>query len=192
MYNNQRTGTKHLLGKRLTVGLALIVAALIAFGLWHHFHANTTSGNSNGGTANTAAKTSQSAKPAKKVPTSNNSASRNAGGSTDTNGQTSATTDPSQWTTSSSGLVTVKQPIANSTLKSGDSLSGSAKNVSKVNWRLVDDKVGVIATGALNVVNGNFSGILHFNPQGNSGHLDVFSTNSQGVEYNEVRIDLSY
>ncbi len=187
MYSNQRTGTKHPLGKRLVIGLVIVVAALVAFGAWRHFHTDTTSETSGNGTANTA-----STKPAKKVPTSNNKAPANAGGATDTNGQTSTTTDPSQWTVSDSGLITVKQPVANATLKSGDSLSGSAKNISKISWRLVDDKVGVIATGDLNVVKGDFSGILHFKPQGNSGHLDVFSTNSRGVEYNEVKIDLSY
>jgi cytoskeletal protein RodZ len=123
-----------------------------------------------------------------KTPTSNNS---EPGGATDNNGSNVPSTPSNQWATSATGYITVKSPLANSTLKDGDVLAGSAE-VSQVSYSLIDNSVGVISQGQLNVVNGNFSGALHFQPQGTGGRLDVFSTNSQGVEYNEVQVNVSF
>ncbi|HUD06360.1 MAG TPA: hypothetical protein VMR34_00585 [Candidatus Saccharimonadales bacterium] len=124
-----------------------------------------------------------------KISTSTNSSP--GGGAIDTNGQAGAETSPSQWTTSQSGAITVKQPIANGTLQTGDVLSGSA-TVSQVSFTLIDNDVGVIAQGTLNVINGNFSGTLQFMPKASSGRLDVYSTNSLGVEYNQVQISVNF
>jgi len=110
---------------------------------------------------------------------------------TSTNGTAVPNTNPSQWVTSASGIITVKSPVANEQLASGSTLAGSAK-VSQVDYTLIDNVVGVIDTGSLNVVNGNFSGTLNFQPQGTGGRLDVYTTNSQGVEYNEVQINVSF
>jgi hypothetical protein len=110
----------------------------------------------------------------------------------DTNGQSAANTSPSQWATSASGLITLKSPVANSTFKSGGTISGTAK-VSKVWYRLVDDNSGVISQGApLNVVNGKFSATLRFHAYGKTGHLDVFSFNSNGAEANEVSVKVNF
>jgi len=132
---------------------------------------------------------SNTAPPAAKSPAAGSSTLISGG--TDTNGAANASTDPSQWVVSDSGNITVKQPVANAKLQSGAVLSGSAK-VSTVNFRLIDSNVGVISEGTLNVVNGNFSGTLNFTPQSSSGRLDVFSTDSQGVELNEVQISVSF
>jgi hypothetical protein len=113
------------------------------------------------------------------------------GGAKDTNGTAGASTDPGKWVVSQSGNITVKQPIANASLKSGGILSGSSK-LDKVNFRLIDSNVGVIAQGTLSVVNGNFSGTLSFTPQGATGRLDVFSTDAEGVELNEVQISVRF
>lgn len=122
---------------------------------------------------------------------SSSPSTRNAGGATDTQGSTTPSTSPNQWTTSASGNITVKQPVANAILQDGSKIVGSAK-VSQVNYRLKDNRVGVIAQGALSVSGGNFSGILHFQPQGTGGQLDIFSTDSSGIEYNEVQINVSF
>lgn len=129
--------------------------------------------------------------PEKKSTSGNADTNRNSGGAKDTKGTTKTTTDSSQWTVSASGNITVKSPVANQTIKNGSVLSGSAK-VSQIHYRLSDNKVGVIAQGALDVVNGNFSGVLKFSSQGSGGRLDVFSTDSQGVEYNEVQINVGF
>jgi len=120
-----------------------------------------------------------------------NSGSRDIGNATDTNGTASSSTNSNQWVTSASDVITVKQPLANAKFQNGDTLSGSSK-VSPVHYRLSDNKVGVISQGVLNVVNGNFSGAIHFNPQGTGGRLDVFSTDTGGVEYNEIQINVSF
>jgi hypothetical protein len=118
-------------------------------------------------------------------------ASTPEGGAKDTGGSAAVSTDPSKWIVSQSGNITVKQPIANATLRNGNVLSGSSK-LDKVNFRLIDADVGVIAQGTLNVVNGNFSGTLSFTPHATAGRLDVFSTDSQGVELNEVQISVRF
>lgn len=134
--------------------------------------------------------TNKPSAPAAKTPTAN------AGGladgtATDTHGTSAGSNDPSKWVTSASGLITVKSPVANSTLHSGDIIAGSAK-VSQISYRLKDNLAGKIAEGTLSVVNGNFSGKLSFSHQGTGGQLDIFTTNDLGVEYNEVQINVSF
>lgn len=128
---------------------------------------------------------------AAKTPATSAAASTPGGGK-DTNGSVSASTSPGQWVVSQSGNITVKQPVANAALQSGAVLSGSAK-VGTVNFRLIDSKVGVISEGTLNVVNGNFSGVLSFTSQSSTGRLDVFSTDTPGgPELNEVQISVGF
>ena len=118
----------------------------------------------------------------------------NQGTATDENGQVPSTgvpTDPSQWSTSTSGLITVKLPGSNSTIQSGTTLTGSS-SVDQVQYRLTDDKVGVISQGSISVVNGNFTASINFMAHGNTGRLDVFSTDSTGKEYNEVQIPINF
>ena len=115
------------------------------------------------------------------------------GGATDQNGQTSSTTttNSSQWTTASSGQLTVEQPAQNALVKNGDTLSGTAK-FNTVQFRIIDNSVGVVAQGSLNVVGGNFSGVLNFRAQSTSGRLDVFSYDpTTGAEINEVQIPIT-
>jgi hypothetical protein len=116
-----------------------------------------------------------------------NSASQ--GGAIDNQGAGTAQTPSSQWTSSESGAITLYSPTASSTLRSGGIISGTAK-VGTVQYRLVDDQVGVLAQGSLSVVNGKFSGTLQFTPHSSSGKLSVFSFNGSGAEINRVEINL--
>lgn len=109
---------------------------------------------------------------------------------TDTGGQV-ATTSPSSWTNSSSGQITLKSPASRAKLQTGFDLSGSSQT-SQVQYRLLDDKVGVISMGSLNVMNGNFSGKVSFKTTDTSGRLDVFSYDNNGAEINEIQIPVSY
>jgi hypothetical protein len=199
--NKIRTNRRFLLTHRLVMPLVLLCVAAVTLAVLeitnttHFFHkANSSKVVVTAGTP-VAPKTSSS--PAQSTPktatgnSSNLDATRNSGVAVDTKGSAPASTDSSQWTISSSGLITVKQPTANSRLQDGSSIVGSSK-LDQVHYRLKDNKVGVIAQGTLDVVNGNFSGTLHFQPQGTGGQLDVFSTDSQGVEYNEVQIYVSF
>lgn len=129
--------------------------------------------------------------PSEKKPTP--SGGINQGTSKDNNGVSSTpiTSQPGQWTQSVSGVITVKQPLANSTLKNGDSVSGSA-GVSRVQYRLIDNQVGVISQGFISVVGGNFSATISFTPHSSSGRLDVFSTDQNGKEINEVQLPVNF
>lgn len=121
----------------------------------------------------------------------NGSGSVNQGTSKDQNGNIPSTPNPTTWQQSASGLITLKQPSANSTLQSGFELSGSA-SVSKVQYRLIDNEVGVISQGFISIVNGSFGATISFQPHASSGRLDVFSTNDSGAETNEVQIPVKF
>ena len=113
------------------------------------------------------------------------------GGATDNHGQSSSSSvDQTTWKTSDSGVITLKRPVSGSALKLGDELSGAAA-LDKIQYRLVDNAVGVIAQGSLSVVNGDFSGTLQFHAQSKTGLLVVFSFDSQGREINRVEIPVT-
>ena len=120
-----------------------------------------------------------------------NNSQRVIGGAINTNGQNNSLTPQGSWTSSSSGLIILHQPVNNSTLSNGAVINGTAK-VSTVNYTLIDNKVGVISQGSLNVVNGVFSGKMIFSPQSNTGRLDVYSTNQQEVQLNEIEINVNF
>lgn len=170
--------------------VVLVIAALELTNVTHFFHQRPqTTQVVVAGTPIQAPKNTSKATPGK--PISNTSGSRNSGGATDTHGSVTPQTASNQWVTSASGYITVKQPTANSKLQSGDTISGTAK-VDKIHYRLKDNKVGQVAEGTLSVVDGKFSGTLHFTPQGTGGRLDIFSTDTQGVEYNEIQINVVF
>jgi hypothetical protein len=121
------------------------------------------------------------------------SSGTNKGTVADNQGQAGSpvNTSPSQWTTSASGVITVKQPISSATIKSGVQLAGTA-TVSKIQYRLIDNQSGVVSEGFINVVNGNFSGNISFQSHSSSGRLDVFTATDTGVESNEVQIPVNF
>jgi cytoskeletal protein RodZ len=108
-----------------------------------------------------------------------------------TQAATDVPTDPSKWSVSASGAITVKLPSSNGTIQSGATLTGTA-TVAQVQYRLTDNQVGVISAGPVNVVNGSFTAAMNFTSHGSSGRLDVFSTDASGKEYNEVQIPVSF
>ncbi len=180
--------------KKFWIIAAVLLVLIVASGAyWWHFVRTpaikeiTKAGNFS--TNNTPANSVNNPAP-KKTPTSSN-AQHSIGGPTDSNGQATANTNSSQWITSSSGNITVEQPLANASIHSGTTLSGTAK-VNAVNYRLIDASVGVISEGTLNVVNGKFSGNLNFTPHSSGGRLDVFSTAPNGAELNEIEIAVNF
>lgn len=109
------------------------------------------------------------------------------GGATDNHGDKAAAPGETG-ASSASGVVTVVSPAQNGTLASGDTVRGSATSSNQVQYRLIDDNVGVIAQGALSVTNGTFSGVLQFKSHATTGRLDIFTLNDQGQEINEVQL----
>jgi len=51
--------------------------------------------------------------------------------------------------------------------------------------------MGVISQGIIQVVNGKFSATVNFPSHSNSGRLDVYSTDSNGKEINEVQLNVT-
>lgn len=96
------------------------------------------------------------------------------------------------WTKSADGSsVVVYGPVANQTLKSGQKLTGTS-TASVVNFRLIDNIQGVIATGTVNVVDGKFSGTFDFSTTADQGQVDIFTTKSNGSEANTVSIPVRF
>jgi hypothetical protein len=115
------------------------------------------------------------------------------GTATDNAGQspTPITSSQNQWTQSQSGVITLQQPIASSTIASGFVLNGLA-SVSSVSYTLIDNQSGVISQGVIKVVGGKFSATVGFKSTSTTGRLDVFSTDPNGKEINEVQIPVNF
>lgn len=183
---------KHPLFRRrwLLVSLLIVIAGGGYFA-WNHYHHKAPASSPAAYTSGSKVTAAPPDNNAQRTPVSQNTAT-NQGGAVDKNGQSSSTpTDSSQWSTSTSGLLTLKTPVKNANFKSGDSIYGAASS-GPVQFRLIDNQVGVIAQGSINVVNGNFSAVASFKAYGSGGRLDVFNTDSNGKEINEVQVPVSF
>jgi hypothetical protein len=136
--------------------------------------------------------------PPKPVPNNGNkqpaaSSEINQGTATDNHGtvSTPVSSPSNQWAVSQSGVITVKEPTQGSTIKSGAALVGTA-TVNQVQYTLIDNQVGVISQGNVSVVDGTFSASMNFHAYANSGRLDVYSTDSNGKQNNEVEIPVDF
>jgi len=165
---------------------SLLIAIVAIWWAWNHWHKNNTA------SSNTTAPTATAPVNSKgdKVPTTPNSA--NQGTPTDKNGSSTNNLPSSdQWLTSASGVITVKLPTSNTTFKSGDTMTGSAK-VDQVQYILIDNQAGVVSQGPVKVVNGTFTAAINFKAYGDSGRLDVFTTEPNGKEINLVQVPLKF
>lgn len=180
----------HKLASLAVLVVVIVIALAFAYsGSW--FNSGSSTKVVVAGNPVAAPAVNKTTQPVKKAPQSSAGGSVARGGVTDTRGSNSGSSNSSQWVTSASGVITVKSPTANATLRSGDVIAGSAK-VSQIHYRLKDNRAGQIAEGTLSVVNGNFSGKIHFSPQGTGGQLDIFTTDDMGIEYNEVQINVAF
>jgi len=103
-----------------------------------------------------------------------------------------STPPTSQQVSSESGAITIYSPASEETIKSGSVVSGKA-SVSKVYFRLIDDAVGMIAQGPIDVTNGTFSAILQFTAQGKNGVLKLYSIDDATKrEINQVKVNVKY
>ncbi len=177
----RRNGQQRTL-KLILFILVLIVLAVLILELTnttHFFHKQNPTGT-----------TTQTAPSIKSNNPSTSGGSIQESNITDKQGQGQVTTPSSQWATSSSGLITLKQPTSGSTLKSGDLIAGSAK-VTQVWYRLVDNQAGQIGQGPINISGGKFSANISFKASSSTGHLDIFSF-QDGKEANEISINLNF
>ncbi|HUD10508.1 MAG TPA: hypothetical protein VMR28_02425 [Candidatus Saccharimonadales bacterium] len=187
---HKRSGTNK---KKLLFGLLIIVLVIGAVAIYWHYHNKNLNlaANTSSQTAPKGATSKASQQPTKQSTVTNTTTDK--GGVIDQNGQATGSLPPSsQWVSSTSGIITLQQPSPNTTVNSGDTLSGLAK-VNDVQFILSDDSVGLIAQGNLTVVNGKFSGILQFTPHSNGGKLEVYYPNpTNGAEEDIIEIDVSF
>lgn len=116
------------------------------------------------------------------------------GGATDNKGDDTPTTPNSPSTSSANGVITVAGLAQDSQVGSGDVLHGTVtdKTLTQVQFRIIDDSVGVVGQGQLAVVNGSFSGTLSFTSRSGTGRVDVYSFDSMSSEINTVEIPVRF
>ena len=123
-----------------------------------------------------------------------NSGSHNYGGVVDQPGSQSGFSLPpsNEWTSSSNNEITLQYPVKTTAFASGDQIVGLS-SVSPVNFIIVDNSVGQIAEGDLNVVNGKFNATVKFTAHSNSGELQIYHPNpTNGAEEDVININLSF
>ncbi len=180
---------RHVKVKLLAVALVVVCVGVIAFLLIDNrqhprvttlspvIHQITTQSTSSNTTS--------------KSPSTSNGISQGTSTNNSNPSSTPVNTSESQWTTSQSGVITVKEPYNDQTISSGFTLTGTS-TVNNVQYTLIDNDVGVISQGALNVVNGNFSAAINYQAYATSGRLDVYSTEPNGRQINEVEIMVNF
>ncbi len=170
----------------------LIIAVLLAAGLagafyykkQHHNEAETTSPS----------KTAQSSySGGKDRPANGGSTGNSQGGAIDNDGDSGTSTPSEPTIPASTGKITVAGLASGGLLTSGMQLHGTtATDVTQVQFRVIDEEVGVLGQGQLKVVNGSFSGTLQFTPRSDTGRLDVYSFDTAGSEINNIEIPVRF
>ena len=177
--------------KKLTyfVILILIIALVAIFLIIYNKNSKSSSTNSK---TNSFIPKGNTSKPTNHSLT--NSGSPNSGGVvSQTGSQTGFSLPPSnEWTSSSNNEITLQYPVNSTTFKSGDQIVGLS-SVSPVDFIIVDNSVGQIASGNLNVVNGKFNATVKFTAHSNSGELQIYHPNpNNGAEEDVININLSF
>jgi len=187
---------RQLLNKKIIIALSIIlvmVAALI------YLYARNTNNNEAAQPTSTVKTTSTAPSAQEDFSAGDdrgepgNTLSEDKGSATvvDNNGQTNKQTSPDKWLSSMSGDVTVYSPSSGQLTRSGDQISGKT-TLSSVNFRIIDNVSGVIATGKLKVVKGKFSGTIDFQSNAKKGRIDVFGTLASGKEFSNIEIPVNF
>jgi len=92
---------------------------------------------------------------------------------------------------SASGMITLFTPKENQKLSDGVSVEGKS-SVDAVQYRLKDSLHGVISQGRLTVKNGVFSGTLKIHTNATEGTFEVYSSDAQGREVNNIKVEVRY
>jgi len=171
---------------RHKVWLILLIMIIAGLWLWHDHRSKPSTPSSSPTTGASSSDDSTASSTKSQVPASS---SANQGGAVDKKGQGVEKPSGSDAATSNSTNITLYSPTATATLHPGDTIIGAAK-VEKVEYRLVDDQVGVLAQGDLSVVGGKFSGTISFSHHSNIGKLDIFSFDKNGAEINSISVNL--
>lgn len=199
VYEYKNTNRKQ---KKYIIQSAIVVGLVFVFSVWFFVFANSETTSNSESTQGPIAVTTSELESAQndfiavnegddeKTP----STVVHSGGATvvDNNGIfTNESTGQSTWSTSSTGEITVYTPTQDSRFVSGSVIEGRTV-LDEVNFRIIDDNTGVISQGVITAVDGRFSGTASFSTSGQNGRIDVFGIQSDGVEFSNVEIDISY
>ena len=183
--------------KRLLIALVLIVLAVAVLIVLERTGVIDIFPNKNNSSQDQQAETTSKQPSAQRDFTTSKSrevvpsANKDEGYVTDNKGAASTSYPKSQWSQSTSRVVTVYNPAKGAVLKSGDTIAGEAK-ADKVSFRLMDNVSGVISQGTISVSSGKYSGVFNFSTTGTEGRLDVFTTDADGIESNVVEIPVRF
>ena len=173
--------------KKSLLATISLLTLLVGAGVWFwHIHY----GNSGAQTTSTLPSAQNKYKGDNRHTTDVVSSSNDKGGAVDNKGDSN--TNTSGGSVSASGLVTVLSPVSNQLFGSGSVLRGRVNNLTKVQYRVVDDVEGVVAQGSLDVVNGSFSGTMQFTSKGTTGRVDVFTYDQSYDERNNVQVPVHF
>lgn len=175
--------------KKLTVVLIVILVVLLAIGAVVYYKKKN---NHEAKTTSTSKTAQNDYNDGKERPTNGGSTGTSQGGATDNKGSEQKPTPSESSISSENGAITVLGLAKDATLTDGFNLHGTANGVAVVQFRIIDENVGVIAQGPLSVVDGSFSGTLHFKAQSSTGRVDVFSFDSAGSEINNIEIPVRF
>lgn len=92
---------------------------------------------------------------------------------------------------SKTGEISVYTPRTDGVISTKQQLAGKS-SLPKVSYRLIDSVTGVIASGELNVVNGNFSGSIVYTTSAKEGRLDIFGTREDFSEFSNIEVPIRF
>lgn len=184
---SQNKSKKSKVSAKTAVLIVVVVMALAAGAAYYFYKKNQDKPAETTSTSETAQRGYQDGNERESAQSGGSS----QGGVTDNNGDTQAPPADTTGTTSQSGAITVWQPVGQSLIGSGETIRGKA-TVPVVQFRVIDDEVGVIAQGELKVVDGVWSGIMRFNAVSGKGSIQVYSLNDQSVEENNISIPVTF
>lgn len=116
---------------------------------------------------------------------------KGSAGATDNSGNIDQSVDTSNPISSSTGEISLYSPKQNSMISNQITVAGTS-TLDSVMYRISDNVSGLITTGSLKIVDGRFSGIINIDTNGDIGQLDIYSTRSDGNEFSNISVSLSF
>ncbi len=110
----------------------------------------------------------------------------------DTHGSIPKSISTSNPIISSSGQIGVYAPKPNQRITNKKVTVAGKSTLQSVYYRISDDISGVVTSGSLNVVSGEFSGNLTISTNAKHGQISFFGTQKDGNEFSNVTIPLVF
>ena len=176
---NNKHRQKNLKIAAIVAGIALCVVAGLKYQSWKKDRDS---------------KTAAVAQEQKKTQDDTSKSSTSSGGVVDNNASASTSTTKPGATPppTASAPITLATPADGALVVNGTVLSGSA-TVTTVQYRFKDVDGLDVATGALSVAGGKYSGsVAGLNARTTTGTLEVYNYNANGAEENWVKINVRY